>query len=52
MDNFSSKDGVVIKDMSDEYSLIALQGPQSLEVISKLVNKDLSSKDFIDSMKR
>ncbi len=40
------KDGVVIKDMSDEYSLIALQGPQSLEVISKLVNKDLLPKRF------
>ena len=34
------KDGVVITDKSDDYALIAIQGPQSLNVLSKLVNPE------------
>lgn len=36
-------DGVQLKDESDEYCLLALQGPQSQAILSKLTSADLPS---------
>ena len=38
----NNKFGIELNNLSDEYSLLAIQGPKSKEVIQKICNKDLS----------
>jgi len=38
----NNKFGVSVKNRSDDYSLLAIQGPNSAEVIQKLVNEELN----------
>ena len=40
--NSNNKFGVEIIDESDEYSLLAIQGPKSLEVVQKLCDKEIN----------
>ena len=39
-------DGVVLKDISDEINLIALQGPESRSILQKIIQSDLSMIPF------
>jgi aminomethyltransferase len=39
-------DGVVLKDISDEINLIALQGPESRSILQKIIQADLSMIPF------
>lgn len=39
-------DGAELRNISDEISLLAVQGPKSLEVVQKLTNVDLSSIEY------
>ena len=41
-----AKGDVEIEDMSDKTTLLALQGPQSIEILQKLTQTDLSAIDF------
>ena len=39
-------DGVVLKDVSDEINLIALQGPESRRILQKIMPSDVSMLPF------
>jgi len=41
-----AKGDIDIEDMSDKITLLALQGPQSIEILQKLTQTDLSAIDF------
>lgn len=42
----NNKYGVVLKNLSDEYSLLAVQGPNSKEVVQKICNQSLDLKYY------
>jgi aminomethyltransferase len=44
--NESNKFDVILENKSDEYSLIALQGPQSKSVLKKLTDTDLDNLEY------
>ena len=44
--NVNNKFGVKLKNMSDEYSLLAVQGPKSKDVVQKICNKELNLKYY------
>jgi aminomethyltransferase len=44
-------DGVDLKNVSDEFSLLAVQGPRSLETMQKLTDSDLSAVEYYHFVK-
>lgn len=43
-------DGLELNDMSDEYSILAIQGPKSDSAVMEIINKDISSMKFFEIM--